>query len=79
MIFHSVMPYESVFSRNVQNSQKPVPSDDMCERTMMVHSGVTMEVSLLADGRKRIERLYSTDPGFYLDKRFCVGTIIGEK
>ena len=48
------------------------------KRTMMEYEGVTMEVSLLGDGKKRIERLYSTNPRLYLDKQFCIGTIIGE-
>lgn len=77
MIFHSVIPYENVFSSaQGENTDKNMYA---VSRTVTVHSGVTMEVSVMPDGRRRIERLYSTNPSYYLDERFCVGKFVGDE
>ncbi len=73
MIFHSVIPYCCVFAtkQSVDNAPKG--------RVMTEYSGVIMEVSMLENGKRRIERLYSTNPALYVDEQFCIGTIIDEE
>jgi hypothetical protein len=72
MIYHSVIPYEHIlFQQAAPQDKQQSPA-----RIMTVHSGVTMEVSVLGDGHRRIERLYSTDPRSYLDQQFRIGTIL---
>lgn len=70
-MYHSIIPYEHILLQQAAAQE----AEKAPKRIMTVHSGVTMEVSVLGDGRRRIERLYSTDPRYYLDKKFCVGTV----
>ena len=69
-MYHSIIPYEHLIQQMSAQDAEKAP-----KRIMTVHSGVTMEVSVLGDGRHRIERLYSTDTRYYLDNQFCVGTV----
>ncbi len=69
MIFYSVMPYERVFCAEKPNATV------MCRR-MEVYDGAEVEVSEMPDGGRRIERLYSTNPAYYLDKRFSPGRTV---
>ena len=70
-MYHSIIPYEHILIQQMSAQD----AEEAPKRIMTVHSGVTMEVSVLGDGRHRIERLYSTDPRYYLDNQFCVGTV----
>lgn len=76
MIYHSVIPYEHILFQQSAYQAAAQDKQQTPARIMTVHSGVTMEVSVLGDGHRRIERLYSTDPRAYLDQQFRIGTIL---
>lgn len=76
MIYHSVIPYEHILFQQSAPQAAVQDKQQTPARIMTVHSGVTMEVSVLGDGHRRIERLYSTDPRAYLDQQFRIGTIL---
>lgn len=69
MLFHSIIPIEIVFGKaDWESFDKPYMTT--------VYKGVTMEVSDAGEGKKQIERIYSTNPKDYMNPCFRIGTQI---
>lgn len=69
MCIYTIIPLEIVF----KDMDK---SGDVKEREVIVYHGVVMEVVRQNDGKYCIERILSTEPSVYLDKRFQPGNVI---
>lgn len=65
-MMHTVMPIEVIFPAQEQSiSLKEMP-----------YNGVNLLVEQLPDGRKRIERIISSDPQDFLNPQMQPGTMI---
>lgn len=63
---YSIIPYEVAFA--------PQPSDEKVMPYMTTtYQGVTMDVSRGEDGTCTIERIYSTNPKDFLNRKFQIG------
>lgn len=63
---YSIIPYEVAFA--------PQPSDAKVMPYMTTtYQGVTMDVSRGEDGTCTIERIYSTNPKDFLNRKFQIG------
>lgn len=66
MILHTIVPVNLV----VDGYDKLPPTKEL------TIAGVTCEVQFIDESTAKIVRLYSTDPGVFLDNRWQPGTLI---
>lgn len=68
MIFHSIIPLETVF--------QDMPKDEGQRYTEMDYLGEKIQVSALTNNQLVIQRIISTSPKAYLNPRLQPGTTI---
>ncbi len=69
MILHTVCSYNEIFAGEFQVEEEPLEFSEQQVKNGIVVSGSR-------DGKNYVNRLISTDPKAYLDKKYAPGTEI---